>query len=304
MNSEAQNKLGLIAIISSFLLWGFSPVYWKQLSSLPPMEILCHRIIWSFVFCAILMSKNRRWGELKIAFATRSEFLKTLAASLLLIGNWLLFVWAVNNHYILETSLGHFICPLVIVFFGWIFLKEKLSRRQISAIVLAVVAVCIPLIQYGRMPWIPLGVAAVFSSYALIRKTAILKSLPGFTIDCALLTIPAVGYVTYTGVTEGNGFILGTSTFFFLIGAGVITALPTLLYTFGIRAAKLSTAGMLQYINPTCSFMVGLFIYQEPLKTANLLTFTVIWSAIFMFSYAPRNRSTASSLEPVTAGAE
>lgn len=276
--------IGLISGAGSFLIWGASPIYWKLLASVPAMEILMHRIVWSFVFLAPIVWFMGR-EELGAILKDRLGLLM-LGGSTLMVGlNWLIYIWAVTHDQVLQASLGYFICPLVSVLLGMIFLKERLRRAQLLAVLLAAGAVCYLTIHFGRIPWVALTLAISFGLYGLIRKTVAVGALVGLTVETLILLIPAVVYLLSLDVS-GAGFFRhgGWQVSLILIGTVLPTAPPLLLFTFGARRLNLSTVGFLQYIMPTCAFMLAVFLFQEPFVEAQLITFIAIWTALAIFS--------------------
>ena len=276
--------LGLIAGAGSFTIWGASPIYWKLLTGVPAFEILMHRIVWSLVFLTPIV-----W------FLAREEFrsllknrygLMMLTGSTVMVGaNWLIYIWAVTHNQVLQASLGYFICPLVNVLLGTVFLKERLRRNQLVAVILAASAVFYLTLQFGQIPWVALSLAGSFGLYGLIRKTVVVGALVGLAMECLLLIVPAVGYLLFLDINGSGTFWRGGwSLSVILIGTFLPTAPPLLLFTFGARRLNLSTMGFLQYIMPTCAFLLAVFLYHEPFERVQLATFVMIWLALAIFS--------------------
>jgi len=276
---------GVGAASTAYLIWGLSPVYWKLLAVVPAFEILMHRMIWSFVFLLpLIFFTGRRTAFWKAVMSPRVMLI--LLATTLLVGfNWFLFIWAINSEHILQTSLGYYINPLVNVLLGMIFLRERLRRVQMIALFLAAFAVGLMTVRYGQFPWVSLALAFSFAFYGLIRKIAPVGALVGLTIETMVLSIPAVGYLVYID-TLGKGAFLRISAGMdaLLMGAALVTALPLLLFTVGARRLHLSTIGFLQYIAPSCTFLLAILVYGEPLVQGQLLTFILIWTALILFS--------------------
>jgi len=271
--------------LAAFTAWGLLPIYWKALKSVDPLEILCHRIIWSLVFIALILTINKRWPE---AFAPlkspRNIGILTLS-SLIIGSNWLLYIWAVNSNHVLETSLGYYICPLVSILLGFIFFRERLNRLQFIAIGLAALGVTNSIISYGEFPWIALALAISFGLYGLLRKVAAVESLPGLFLETMVLAPVALWYL-------GSLQAQGTSAFLnqsmdvtmLLIGAGAVTATPLIGFAFGARRLQLSTLGVLQYAAPSIAFLLGVFLYDEPFGPSHLLTFGLIWAGLAVYT--------------------
>lgn len=277
--------LGVCTISPSHLIWGLSPVYWKVLQSVPALEIICHRIIWSFALIIPVTLFGGHRKELWQVLRRPRILLILLTTSFLMGGNWLIYIWAVNNGRVLQASLGYFICPLVSIFLGIVFLRERVRFLQGVAIVLASVAVLYLTFQYGEFPTISLFLAFSFGTYGLIRKVAPVSAITGLTVETLILTIPALTYLIYLA-TIGLGIFghKGTTIDLFLMGTALVTAIPLLLFTLGARRLPLSTMGFLQYVAPTCIFLLGIFFYHEPLTRQQAVTFMFIWTALAIYS--------------------
>lgn len=270
--------------IAAFGAWGLFPLYWKMLQHVPALEILSHRMTWSLAFVLLLLLLRRRWGWLKTAVTSRRTLFLFFASSALLSLNWFVYIWGVNAGFIVETSLGYFINPLVSVLFGVFFLGERLRNGQWVAIALAAAGVIYLTFRYGELPWIALTLAGSFALYGLIRKTAPLGSLEGLSLETALMFLPALGYLIYLEAagTAAFGHVDGATTT--LLGlAGMATAVPLLFFAAGARLIKLATVGILQYIAPTIQFLIGVFIYHEPFTADRLLGFSLIWLALALY---------------------
>jgi chloramphenicol-sensitive protein RarD len=271
--------------VSAFLIWGLVPMYWKALVTVPPLEIILHRVVWAFTFLFILIILRRRWNEF---FNTLKNFrtLLTLFSTASILGlNWWLYVWAINNDYMLQGSLGYYINPLVNVVFGVLFLREHLRPAQVLAVLLAGVGVVYLTISYGEFPWIALALASSFGLYGLIRKVAPVGPLIGLCIETMLLTTPAAAYLIYLGAQGGGSFLHGSIRIdLLLLGTSVITAVPLTFFTAGARRINLSTVGLLQYIAPTGIFLLAVFYYHEPFSKVQVWTFIMIWTALAIYS--------------------
>ena len=291
-NSETTNQTerreaisGVVASIAGFLVWGLSPVYWKMLGHIPVFEILSHRIIWSFLFFIPFMAWGKKWAELTCALKD-IRVMGALGLSTLLIGaNWMGYIWAVNNGHVLQTSLGYYISPLVSVFLGVFFLKERLKRFQIAAIVIAGGGVLFLAIHHGSFPWISILLAGTFGLYGMIRKIASVGPVTGLLVETLLLSVPAAAFLFYIQ-TKSTGHFLqtGAVTDFLLIGSALLTGLPLLLFSVGAKRLRLSTIGFLQYLTPSCTFFLAVFVYDEPFAFAQMVTFVAIWAALIIYS--------------------
>jgi chloramphenicol-sensitive protein RarD len=284
--TQQQESLSGVAYASAaFLIWGLSPIYWKVLQNIPAFEIVMHRVIWSFLFLIIILVFQSRWNEFTAAVKDRRTLLVLVPTTMLLGLNWFIYIWAVNNAHILQASLGYFINPLVNVLLGMIFLREKLRPLQAVSLVLAGVGVLSLTLHYGVFPWIALFLAVAFGCYGLIRKVVPVSSLVGLSVEMLFLSGPALIYILFLNST-GTGALFQQSikVDFFLMGAAFLTAFPLLLFTLGARRLNLSTVGFLQYLAPTCMFLVGVFLYGEPLSNAQISTFVLIWTALCIYS--------------------
>ncbi|MGD0610152.1 MAG: EamA family transporter RarD [Anaerolineales bacterium] len=275
---------GIGYAIAAYLLYGFYPVYWKLLSQVPALQLLAHRVLWSFLllFLGILILRQ---GKAFRTAALRRRVLGIYALAAILIGiNWLTYVWAVGAGYIVETSLGYFICPLVSVLLGVFFLGERLRPLQWVTIGLATVGVLYLTFGYGSLPWIALTLAISFGLYGFVKKTAPLGPLYGLTLETGILFLPALGFLLYATLAGQGAFLHGDfSTDILLVMAGIVTIAPLLFFASAVQRASLSTVGLLLYINPTIQFLLGVFVYHEPFNQARLIGFGIIWAALILF---------------------
>ncbi len=280
-----ETKYGFMAALSSFLLWGLLPIYWKSLVSVSPFEILCHRIIWSLLFIAVILTAKKRWLETFSPLKSPKNIGILILSSLCIGSNWLLYIWAVNSGHILETSLGYYINPLVNVMFGFAFFKERPSRMQYIAIGLATMGVINSVISYGELPWISLLIAMTFALYGVLRKIAVVESLPGLFLETAILTPVALYYLLHLNSMGQLAFLNGPPRIdLLLVGAGAITALPLIGFAFGARRLRLTTLGILQYASPSIAFTLGVCVYNEPFGIGHLVTFGFIWSGLAVYT--------------------
>ncbi|MGD8880241.1 MAG: EamA family transporter RarD [Desulfobacterales bacterium] len=283
--TKSDTVFGVAYATSAFLIWGISPIYWKALQAVPAFEIILHRIVWSFFFLMPLILVMRRWKDFVDALKNYRTLLILLFTALIISGNWLLYIWAVNSDKLLQASLGYYINPLVNVVLGTSFLKERLRPLQILAVLLAAAGVLLLTIYYGEFPWIALALAVSFGFYSLIRKTAPVGSLAGLTVETLLLSIPALVYLFYLDSQgAGNIFRASLKLDLLLMGCALVTATPLLFFTLGARRLYLSTVGLLQYIAPSCMFLLAVFLFREPFVKAQVVTFAFIWTALAIYS--------------------
>lgn len=268
-----------------YFAWGLVPLYWKQLAGVNPLELIAHRHVWSLVFVLGLVLAQGKFGEVRAAVGTRrSVGINLLSASLLTL-NWLIYVWGINTGHVIECSLGYFLVPLVNVAVGRWVLHEHLRRLQWVAIACAAIGVSVMVAQLGHPPWIALALAGTWGGYGLLRKKSPLGSLTGLTVETLLLAPLAVGFLLWQNHT-GAGALgrADTTTQILILSAGVITAVPLLLFAFGARRIRLSTMGLLQYLAPTVQFALGLWFYHEPFSRERLLGFAFIWSGLALYT--------------------
>jgi len=275
---------GVIYAAAAYVLWGFFPIYFKALSGVPAFQIMTHRVVWCFWVVAILLLALRELAALK-ATITKRTLLIYLGAGVLLAINWVVYVWGVNAGYVLETSLGYFINPLVSVSLGVIFLHERLRPLQWLPVGLAAAGVIYLTISYGTLPWVALVLAFSFGFYGLVKKVAPLGSLHGLALETATILLPSLAFLLVEemrGVGAFGHASVGTTVLLAL--TGVVTAVPLLLFSSGARLVPLSTLGLLQYIAPTLQFFIGVFLYNEPFTRERLIGFGIIWLALLIFS--------------------
>jgi len=271
---------------SAFLIWGLSPIYWKALAAVPAFEILMHRMIWSFVFLAPLVVAQGKGRDLIAVFQRPRTLLILVATTIIVGGNWFLYIWAINSGHILQTSLGYFIAPLVNVLLGVVFLRERLRPPQVLAAMLAGGAVVFLTVRFGAFPWVSLTLALSFGLYGLIRKVAPVGPLVGLTIETLLLSVPAGLYLFHLERAGVGAFLhAGSAISLLLMGAALVTGFPLLLFTTGTKLLHLTTIGFLQYIAPSCTFLLAVFVYREPLVKAQLAAFVLIWAALAIYSW-------------------
>ena len=279
----ASNK-GLVAAVGAFMLWGLLPLYLKTLSSAIPLEILCHRITWSTVVTVLLLVLWRKSGNLLAVLTEKKIVLRFVLTSLLLSLNWLTYIWAVNSGYIVESSLGYYINPLVNVLLGVLFLQERLRIPQWIAVFFAFLGVCYLTFGYGQFPWIAIVLAVSFGLYGLLRKTASLPSLEGLCLETTILFFPALFALIFLAIQGESDFIhQDMNGRLLLAGTGIITSLPLLLFGFAAQRMPLSTLGIVQYLAPSLQLGIGIFVYHEPFPTEQLVGFALVWCGLLIY---------------------
>ncbi|MBI5564707.1 MAG: EamA family transporter RarD [Chloroflexi bacterium] len=293
---------GLWYGIGAYGLWGLFPIYWKWLHHVPAIELIAHRIIWSFVALVIVLALMRQWRSFRVEIA-KPRVLRLYVLAAVLIGiNWFVYVWAVNQGYIVETSLGYFINPLLNVLIGVIILREKLRPAQWVPIGLAAAGVLYLTLLYGSLPWIALTLAFSFGLYGLVKKLAPLSSLHGLTLETGVLLLPMAGYLIFAEV-NGQGVFLHTDLVsnLLMLGAGPVTVIPLLLFASAVRRVPLSTMGILQYLAPTLQFLLGVLVYGEAFSSAQFVGFGLVWLALIVYTAENlwQRRRALSIVEPV-----
>lgn len=279
------SSTGLVYGIAAYLVWGFFPIYFKALGSVPSFQVVCHRIIWSALFLAVLITLRRGWGEVFSALSARGTVLLLVTTALLIATNWLIFIIAVSHAEVLQSSLGYFMTPFVSVILGVAFLKERLRRLQVIALVLALIGVTLITAQQSGPPWAALTLAITFGTYGLLRKVAGVDALAGLAIETFLLAPVAAGYLVYAEVHGVGSFGHGGGGIdALLVCAGVVTSLPLLLFAAAARLLRLATIGFLQYLTPTLHFLIAVVLYREPFTAANLASFGFIWLGLLLYS--------------------
>jgi chloramphenicol-sensitive protein RarD len=276
---------GTLTTISAFLLWGFFPIYWKALKHVPSTQILAHRFIWSLAFLVLLLFIQRRWRETKVFTPFYPNTLIFIVTAFILGSNWLTYIWAINSEQIVESSLGYFINPLVNVFLGMVFLRERLNRWQMLSLLLALMGVLFLIFQYGRIPWIALVLAFTFGTYGLLRKTSRAESVVGLFFDTAILSPIFLTYLVILHDHGSSAFLcIDRRTDVLLMGSGIVTAIPLLLFAHGARKIPYSAVGFFQYIAPTGQLLIGVLLYREPFTSTHAISFGLVWVAIVIYS--------------------
>lgn len=279
------DSAGLASLIFAYTIWGISPLYWKTLAEVPALELLFHRTVWSFFFLGAILIVQKKTGEV-FEILSKPRILASLFLSTTLLGcNWFVFIWAVNNGQVLQTSLGYFINPLVMVILGVLFLGERLTPLKWLALLLATSGVLYYALGLGTFPWIALVLAGCFGFYGLFHKMTRVTAVTGICVETMLLTLPAGGYLVWLNMVErGTMFNVSSGTDLLLIGTTLVTALPLVFFTLGAKRVTLATVGFMQYLAPTLSFMLAVFVFDEPFSKKQLVTFAMIWVALALYS--------------------
>ena len=281
-------KQGIFFGLAAYVLWGILPVYWKALELVSPFEILSSRFMWSCVFVFLLIIFQKKWPlfvkEVKQVFSNVKTGAAMVAAGITISFNWGTFIWAVNNGHIVETSMGYYINPLVSILFAVVFLRERLDKMQLAAITCAFIGVASMVYSFGKIPWVSLTLAFTFALYGLLKKILPVSALTSIMLETLLITPLALVY-EYSLWQQGVSFYASGNlqVIMMLTGAGVVTAIPLLLFTAGARLLPLKIIGFLQYISPTLTLFIGVFVYNEAFTASHLLAFGWIWAALLLF---------------------
>lgn len=285
-STDTDSKAGLTYGVAAYLCWGFFPLYWPLLEPASAYEVLAHRIVWTFVFCLGLLTITHKWGAFRSIITQRRLMVPLAFASVVITLNWGGFIYGVTNGHVIETSLGYFINPLMTVLLGVFILGENLRRLQWLAVLLGVVAVVVLTVDYGRPPWIALLLATSFATYGFLKKRANLGTVEALSVETTILTPFALAYLVFLGIggtlTFGHEGALNTVL---LIGTGVVTAIPLLMFGAAATRLTLTTIGILQYLGPILQFIFGLTIFGEHMGTARWIGFVIVWSALVIFTF-------------------
>ena len=282
-----QNLAGIFYALSAYILWGLLPLYWKLLEEVPAVEVLAHRILWSFILMSLVVFLTGGWKTLTPVLLDKKKLILIFLCGFIVSLNWFTYIYAVNSGFVIEASMGYYINPLVVVLLGVTVFREKLGRWQLTALILATLGVLIITVQYGRIPWIALLLAGTFATYGLIKKIIRINPVSGLALETFIVMPFALLYIINL---ENTGFgAFGTvpvATKFVLAGAGLITAAPLFLFAQGIERTTFSMIGFLQYIAPTLTLFLGIFIFREHFSLSHLVSFCLIWIALIIFTLA------------------
>ncbi|GAA5648119.1 MULTISPECIES: EamA family transporter RarD [Vibrio] len=287
MTPDEQQKArqGILLAVGAYTMWGIAPIYFKSIAEVSPLEILSHRIVWSFFLLAALLHFGRRWRTVFEVMSSKRNMLYLLSTALLVGGNWLIFIWAVNANHMLDASLGYYINPLFNVVLGMVFLGERLRKMQWFAVTLATCGVLVQLIAFGSVPVVAIALAMSFGFYGLLRKKVSLDAQTGLFIETLLLfPVAAVYLLTMADSATSDMTANPWSLNLLLVAAGVITTLPLLCFTGAATRLKLSTLGFFQYIGPSLMFLLAVLVYGEIFTLDKAITFAFIWGALVVFS--------------------
>lgn len=276
---------GFAFALTAYILWGFLPIYMKAVGHIPALEVVAHRVIWSVPIAAVVLIWLGRTQDIRAAFRSPRTMGMALITAALITVNWLIYVWSVGAGRAVETALGYYINPLFSVLLGAVLLRESLDGRQKTAIALAVVAVGLLAWESGGLPWVSIGLAVSWGFYAYFKKSLPVGPNQGFFLEVLILTVPAIGYIAYVEA-NGTGHFgsTGMTDIWLLLGCGLVTAVPLMIYANGAKLLRLSTIGIMQYIAPTMIFFIAVFIFKEPFGPYKLAAFVLIWIALVIYT--------------------
>lgn len=300
---QQRTRQGILLAIGAYTMWGIAPIYFKSLSEVSPLEILSHRVVWSFFLLAFLLHIGRSWRNVRDTLTSKKKMTYLVSTSLLVGANWLIFIWAVNANHMLDSSLGYYINPLINVLLGMLFLGERLRKLQWFAVGLAAVGVLVQLIAFGSVPIVAIGLAFSFGFYGLLRKKVGLEAQTGLFIETLVMLPAAMIYLLFIADSATSSFANNPMQLnLLLVAAGVITTLPLLCFTGAATRLKLSTLGFFQYIGPSLMFLLAVLIYGEAFTSDKAITFAFIWGALVVFTFdGITNNRKSKSLSPSSA---
>lgn len=294
LDAQRSQREGLLASLIAYVLWGLFPIYFVLVASVAPFEVLAHRIIWAVPFGALILFIRKQWPEVRPVWRNRNMLFWLALSALCISCNWLIYIWAVQQEMVLQTSLGYFTNPLMYVLVGVIFLRERLRRAQIVAVILAAIGVLYLTFTAGEFPWVAISLAALFTAYGVIRKQVAIGAMPGLFVETILLFPFAASWLGWLIYWGGSEFVSGDiGITLLLVAGGPITVIPLLLFAVGARRLSLTVIGFMQYVAPSLQFLVGIY-FGEQLTQPLLVCFVFIWTAIAVFSidaYLSRTRT-------------
>lgn len=284
-DASRETRRGLLATLATFVAWGLYPLYWRELAAVAPLQITAHRVAWCTLFVVGYLTWRDGWRWLPDTLARPHAALLLLVSSLMIAVNWVLYIWSVNSGFVVETSLGYFINPLINVLLGVLVFKERLNPRQWGAVALAAAGVIWLSWSVGHPPWIALSLAVSFGLYGLIRKRVAVDSIPGLGVESLIMFLPSLGFIVWSEFHGSGSFgHVGRYEDTLLVLSGVATALPLIWFAYGARRIPLSVVGIIQYVGPTLQLLTGVFVFGEPFSYSQLVGFGCIWAALGIYA--------------------
>lgn len=284
-------RTGMMAALSTYLIWGVLPLYWNLLARAEANEILAHRIIWSFIFMVVVLMVTKRWQSFKedcrALWQNKKRGAILLLAAFTISLNWLTYIWAVNHGHVIDTSIGYYINPLMSVLFGIVFFRERISGLKKISLLLAAIGIVLMTYQLGKLPWVAVVLAVSFSVYGALKKQLHLNPFSSITLETLLMVPFAVPYIGILMMSPANHFSLATPDLaLYLMGTGVVTAVPLVLFSYGANLLPLNVLGFFQYISPTIGLLLGIFFFHETFRMAQISALGFVWAAIVLFTVA------------------
>lgn len=281
----------MIAALSTYLIWGVLPLYWNLLARAEANEILAHRIIWSFIFMVVVLMVTKRWQSFKedcrALWQDKKRGAILLLAAFTISLNWLTYIWAVNHGHVIDTSIGYYINPLMSVLFGIVFFRERISGLKKISLLLAAIGIVLMTYELGKLPWVAVVLAVSFSVYGALKKQLHLNPFSSITLETLLMVPFAVPYIGMLMMSPANHFSLATPDLaLYLMGTGVVTAVPLVLFSYGANLLPLNVLGFFQYISPTIGLLLGIFFFHETFGMAQISALGFVWAAIVLFTVA------------------
>ncbi|KIH70540.1 EamA family transporter RarD [Salinicoccus roseus] len=285
----SENSKGIIFALGAYLIWGFLPIYWKQVEHISSYELIAHRVLWAFIFMIVFIIVTNRmhlfYKDLKFIFRNKKKVIALFAASTVITTNWLLYIIAVNNGHILDASLGYYINPLISILIGFVILGERFSKSQWTAIIIVFLGVTYLAVGLGSAPWISLTLALSFSIYGLIKKVINMDAVFALAVETFVLAPFALIYILFLEGSGGGNFGINADSLV-MMGTGVITAVPLLLFSLGAQRIRLSLIGILQYFAPTIMLLLGVFMYDEAFTDIHTVAYILIWSGLAIYTFS------------------
>lgn len=285
----SENSKGIIFALGAYLIWGFLPIYWKQVEHISSYELIAHRVLWAFIFMIVFILVTNRmhlfYKDLKFIFRDKKKVIALFAASTVITTNWLLYIIAVNNGHILDASLGYYINPLISILIGFVILGERFSKSQWTAIIIVFLGVTYLAVGLGSAPWISLTLALSFSIYGLIKKVINMDAVFALAVETFVLAPFALIYILFLEGSGGGNFGINADSLV-MMGTGVITAVPLLLFSLGAQRIRLSLIGILQYFAPTIMLLLGVFMYDESFTDIHTVAYILIWSGLAIYTFS------------------
>ncbi|WP_434121265.1 EamA family transporter RarD [Salinicoccus roseus] len=285
----SENSKGIIFALGAYLIWGFLPIYWKQVEHISSYELIAHRVLWAFIFMIVFILVTNRmhlfYKDLKFIFRNKKKVIALFAASTVITTNWLLYIVAVNNGHILDASLGYYINPLISILIGFVILGERFSKSQWTAIIIVFLGVTYLAVGLGSAPWISLTLALSFSIYGLIKKVINMDAVFALAVETFVLAPFALIYILFLEGSGGGNFGINADSLV-MMGTGVITAVPLLLFSLGAQRIRLSLIGILQYFAPTIMLLLGVFMYDEAFTDIHTVAYILIWSGLAIYTFS------------------